>query len=275
MVWPHGRARVSRVSIAAGEQRCHSCWLPRKSGESWRRTKEKGIFKRLWPIGLAVMKRYFSVGRGMWANHHGRTASWRERRGRAGLLLAVRHVRGAPYLRPPPPPGIFHWTRVNLPSGATRTSAGVDAPVRRRAPLQRKFGLVRTALRPRCRGECLWRWERRPGHEDFYARGRAPEEPEGEGPGRECCWQTGPDAQGGGGQAQSQDGHGQKCSRSRKPWWKTNYHRDAKRRTPEALAALLVEPEAARARRQRAHVREVAPRAQQVRRLASLGRTGP
>jgi hypothetical protein len=50
---------------------------------------------------------------------------------------------------------------------------------------------------------------------------------------------------------------------------------DAKPRWPEALAELLVEPEAARARRQREHTTDDAPRAQQVRRLASLVRTQP
>jgi len=44
-------------------------------------------------------------------------------------------------------------------------------------------------------------------------------------------------------------------------------------RAPAALAALLVEPAAARARRPRAAVRDAAPRAPQVRRLASLVRT--
>src|SRR6266850_7914958 len=48
---------------------------------------------------------------------------------------------------------------------------------------------------------------------------------------------------------------------------------DPKPRTPEALAELLVEPEAARARRQRDDVTDDAPRAQQVRRLARLVRT--
>jgi len=48
---------------------------------------------------------------------------------------------------------------------------------------------------------------------------------------------------------------------------------DAKPRAPEALAELLVDPAAARARRQRAETRDEAPRAQQGRRVASLGRT--
>jgi hypothetical protein len=52
-----------------------------------------------------------------------------------------------------------------------------------------------------------------------------------------------------------------------------SYTVDAKPRSPEALAELLVDPEAAHARRQRAEAQEEAPRAQQVRRLASLVRT--
>jgi hypothetical protein len=48
---------------------------------------------------------------------------------------------------------------------------------------------------------------------------------------------------------------------------------DAKPRAPEALAALLVDPEAARARQPRAGTTDEAPRAQQVRRVASLVRT--
>jgi hypothetical protein len=48
-----------------------------------------------------------------------------------------------------------------------------------------------------------------------------------------------------------------------------------KPRSPEALAELLVDPEAARVRRQREDTRDDAPRAQQVRRVASLAQTKP
>ena len=48
---------------------------------------------------------------------------------------------------------------------------------------------------------------------------------------------------------------------------------DAQPRAPEARAELLVEPEAARARQPREGATDEAPRAQQVRRLARLGRT--
>ena len=50
---------------------------------------------------------------------------------------------------------------------------------------------------------------------------------------------------------------------------------DPKPRSPEALAEILVEPEVARARRQREGVTDDAPRAPQVRRRASLVRTKP
>jgi hypothetical protein len=50
---------------------------------------------------------------------------------------------------------------------------------------------------------------------------------------------------------------------------------EAKRRSPEALAELLVDPEAARARRQRAGAPDDAPSAQYVRRGARWGRTTP
>jgi hypothetical protein len=54
-----------------------------------------------------------------------------------------------------------------------------------------------------------------------------------------------------------------------------SYTVDLKPRSPEALAELLGDPEAARARRQREGATDEAPRAQQVRRLASLVRTQP
>jgi hypothetical protein len=54
-----------------------------------------------------------------------------------------------------------------------------------------------------------------------------------------------------------------------------SYTVDAKLRSPEAWAERLVEPEAARARRQREGATDDAPRAQHVRRVASLVRTKP
>jgi hypothetical protein len=68
-------------------------------------------------------------------------------------------------------------------------------------------------------------------------------------------------------------GTGEKRQKKKEALVGVSYTVEAKPRAPEALAEVLVDPEAARARRQRAGTREEAPRAQQVRRVASLGRT--
>ena len=70
-------------------------------------------------------------------------------------------------------------------------------------------------------------------------------------------------------------GTGEKRQQKQEAWVGVSYTVDAKPRAPEALAELLVDPDAARARRQREDTSEDAPRAQQVRRLASLVRTQP
>jgi hypothetical protein len=68
-------------------------------------------------------------------------------------------------------------------------------------------------------------------------------------------------------------GPGEQRQRKKEALVGVSYTVDPKPRTPEALAALLVDPEAARARRQREGTKDEAPRAQQVRRVARLVRT--
>jgi len=68
-------------------------------------------------------------------------------------------------------------------------------------------------------------------------------------------------------------GTGEKRQRKKEALVGVCYTVDAKPRSPEALAELLVDPEAARARRRREDTRDDAPSAQQVRRVASLVRT--
>jgi hypothetical protein len=68
-------------------------------------------------------------------------------------------------------------------------------------------------------------------------------------------------------------GTGEKRQKKKEALVGVSYTVAPKPRSPEALAEVLVEPEAARARRPRDHVTDDAPRAQQVRRLASLVRT--
>ena len=68
-------------------------------------------------------------------------------------------------------------------------------------------------------------------------------------------------------------GTGEKRQKKKEALVGVSYTVDPKPRSPEVLAELLVDPEAARARRQQAGTRDEAPRAQQVRRVASLVRT--
>jgi hypothetical protein len=68
-------------------------------------------------------------------------------------------------------------------------------------------------------------------------------------------------------------GTGEKRQQKKDALVGVSYTVDPKPRAPEALAELLIDPEAARARRQRADVTDDTPRAPQVRRLASLVRT--
>jgi hypothetical protein len=68
-------------------------------------------------------------------------------------------------------------------------------------------------------------------------------------------------------------GTGEKRQQKKEALVEVSYTVEDKPRATEALAELLVDPEAARARRQRDAVGDDAPRAQQVRRPASLVRT--
>jgi hypothetical protein len=68
-------------------------------------------------------------------------------------------------------------------------------------------------------------------------------------------------------------GTGEKRQKKQEALVGVSYTVDAKWRSPEALAELLVDPEAARARRRREGATDDAPRAQHVRRVASLVRT--
>ena len=67
-------------------------------------------------------------------------------------------------------------------------------------------------------------------------------------------------------------GTGEKRQQKQEALVGVSYTVEPKPRTPEALAELLVDPEAARTRQQRAGTTDDAPRAQQVRRVASLVR---
>ena len=108
------------TSIAEGEQALQALIsLPGKCRELEAHEAEKGIFKRLLPIGLAAMKLYFAQ-RGTGDVERITRADGVACRGKAtgaGLLLALRQVRGGPDLLPHAgETGIFPLdAQVNLP----------------------------------------------------------------------------------------------------------------------------------------------------------------
>ena len=144
------------MSIAEGEQALQALlqFARENAGKLEAHEAEKGIFKRLLPIGLAAMKLYFAqrgtgdVGPAV-TRADGVLLPREQTAARAGLLLALRQVRGGPDLLPH---ARGAW---DLPAGRAGQPpravllvlpAGVDDRVRGRAPLQGECGLVRAAL---------------------------------------------------------------------------------------------------------------------------------
>ena len=118
------------TSIAEGEQALQALmqFAREYAGKLEAHEAEKGIFKRLLPIGLAAMKLYFAqrgtgdVGPAI--TRADNVPCRGSRRCGAGLLLPLRQVRGGPQLLPHPrEPGSSRWMhRSTSPRDATRTS---------------------------------------------------------------------------------------------------------------------------------------------------------
>ena len=144
------------TSIAEGEQALQALlqFAREDAGKLEAHEAEKGIFKRLLPIGLAAMKLYFAqrgtgdVGPAV-TRADGVTPAAGEAAARAGLLFDLRQVQGGPDLLP-------HARGArDLPAGRAGQPpravllvlpARVDDLVRGRAPLQGECGIVRAAL---------------------------------------------------------------------------------------------------------------------------------
>ena len=199
---------------------------------------------------------------------------------RAGRLLALRQVRGGPHLRPHArgardlPAG-----RAGQPPRAVRLvrPAGVDDRVRGRAPLQ---GAVRAASSQLFDLEVAESvlmevaQEAPQDYEDFSAqRPVPPEETAGALLVVSVDGKGVPMIKAEAVKLKAKLGTGEKRQQKKEALVGVSDTVDPKPRSPEALAELLVDPEAARARRQREGTRDEAPRAQQVRRVASLVRT--
>jgi hypothetical protein len=274
------------VSIAEGEQALQALmqFAREQAGTLEAHEAEKGIFKRLLPIGLAAMKLYFAqrgtgdVGPAVTREDGMILPREKPLRGRDYCSLFGTFAVARTCDRAPGEPGIFPLdAQVNLPARCYSyflqewmTVFEVEHPFKESAGFFAQLFDLEVA-------ESVGRevaQEAPADYEAFYAqRPVPPEESEGallvvsfDGKGVPMIKEEAVTLK-------AKVGTGEKRQRKKEALVGVSYTVDAKPRSPEGLAELLVDPEAARARRQREDTREDAPRAQQVRRLASLVRT--
>jgi hypothetical protein len=274
------------TSIAEGEQALQALlkFAREHAGTLEAPAAEKGIFKRLLPIGLAAMKLYFAQ-RG--------TGEMGPALTRADGVLLTREttLRGRDYCslvgkfavprtcyRTAGEAGIFPLdAQVNLPERcysyflqAWMTVFGVEHPFKGSVGLFAQLfdlDLAESVLMAVAQ-------EAPEDYEAFYAQRPVPSEKsagellvvsfDGKGV---------PMIKAEAAKLKAKLGTGEKRPRKKAALVGVSYTVDAKPRSPEALAELLVDPEAARTHRQREDTRDEAPRAQPVRRVASLVRT--
>jgi len=274
------------MSIAEGEQALQALLqFARESGcKLEAHEAEKGIFKRLLPIGLAAMKLYFAecgtgdVGPAIMRADGVVLPRERKLRGRDYFSLFGKFAVARTCYRTPGEPGIFPLdAQANLPARCYSyflqewmTLFEVEHPFQESAGLFEQLfdlDLAESVLMAVAQ-------EAPEDYEGFYAQRPVPQEDtEGEllvvsfdGKGVPMIKEEAV-------KLKAKLGTGEKRQKKKEALVGVCYTVDAKPRAPEALAELLVDPEAARARRQLEAVGDDAPRAQQVRRLASLVRT--
>src|SRR5262249_14273073 len=274
------------MSIAEGEQALQALlqFVREHAGKLEAHEAEKGIFKRLLPIGLAAMKLYFAqrgtgdVGPAIMRADGVVLPRERKLRGRDYFSLFGKFAVARTCYRTPGEPGIFPLdAQVNLPERCYSyflqewmTWIAVEHPFQESASWFEPFfdlELAESVLM--AVGQ-----ETPEDYEGFYAqRPVAPEESAGELLVVSVDGKGVPMIKAEAVKLKAKLGPGEKRQRKKEALVGVCYTVDAKPRAPEALAELLVDPEAARARQQRAGTTDEAPRAQQVRRVASLVRT--
>jgi hypothetical protein len=274
------------TSIAEGEQALQALiqFAREHAGKLEAHEAEKGIFKRLLPIGLAAMKLYFAergtgdVGPAITRADGMLLTREKQLRGRKYCSLFGTFAVARTCYRTAGEPGIFPLdAQVNLPERCYSyflqewmTVFEVEHPFKESAGFfAQLFDLevAESVLMEVAK-------EAPEDYEGFYAqRPVPPEELAGEllvvsfdGKGVPMIKEEAV-------KLTAKLGPGEKRQKKKEALVGVSYTVDAKPRSPEALAELLVAPEAARARRQREDTRDEVPRAQQIRRLASLVRT--
>jgi hypothetical protein len=276
------------MSIAEGEQALQALlkFAREHAGKLEAHEAEKGIFKRLLPMGLAAMK--LSV-----AQRGTGDVGPAITRGDGVLLSREKPLRGRDYFalfgkfavartcdRTAGEPGIFPLdAQVNLPKRcysyflqAWMTVFEVEHPFKESAGFFAQ--LFARDVAERVLMEVAK--EAPAAYERFYAQKPVPrEETAGELLVVSFDGKGVPRLKEEAVKRKAKLGTGETRQKKKEALVGVSYTVEAKPRSPEALAELLVDPEAARARRRRADTRDETPRAQQVRRLASLVRTKP
>ena len=274
------------VSIAEGEQALQALlqFAREHAGRLEAHEAEKGIFKRLLPIGLAAMKRSFAqrgtgdVGPAVTRADGVLLPREQRLRGRDYFSLFGKFAVARTCYRTPGEPGIFPLDApVNLPERCYSyflqewmTVFEVEHPFKESSGwFAQLFDLdVAESVLMEVAQEAPQDYE------GFYAQRPVPkEDTEGallvvsfDGKGV-------PMIKAEAAKLKAKLGTGEKRQKKKEALVGVSYTVDAQPRAPEALAELLVEPEAARARRQRDDAKDDSPRAQQIRRVASLVRT--
>ena len=274
------------TSIAEAEQALQALlqFAQEQAGTLEAHEAEKGIFKRLLPIGLAAMKLYFAqrgtgdMGAAITRGDGVTLPQEPTLRGRDDFSLFGKFKVARTCYRTAGEPGIFPLdAQVNLPERCDSyflqewmTLFAVEHPFQESSAwFEQLFDLeVAESVLIEVAQEAPMDYE------SFYAqRPVPPEATEGallvvsfDGKGVPMIKAEAVTLK-------AKLGTGEKRQQKKEALVGVSYTVDPKPRSPEALAELLVEPEAARARRRHEDTRDDAPRAQQVRRVASLVRT--
>ena len=274
------------TSRAEGEQALQALltFVRENAGQLAAHEAEKGILKRLRPMGLAAMKLYFAqrgtgdVGPAVTRADGVLLPREQKLRGRDYFSIFGKFKVARTCYRAPTEPGIFPLdAQGNLPERCYSyflqewmTVFEVEHPFKESASFfAQLFDLevAESVLMEVAK-------EAPQDSKDFYAqRPLSPEDTIGEllvvsfdGKGVPMIKEEAA-------KLQAKLGTGEKRQKKKEALVGVSYTVDPKPRSPEALAELLVDPEAARARRQRQGEQDESPHAQQVRRVASLVRT--
>jgi hypothetical protein len=276
------------MSIAEGEQALQALlkFVTESANQLEAHEAEQGLFKRRLPMGLAAMKRSFAqrgtgdVGPAITRADGEMLPREKPLRGRDDVSIFGTFTVARTCDRTPGEPGIFPLdAQVNLPERCDSyflqewmTVFAVEHP------FQESAGFFAQLFDLEVAESVVMAVAQEAPQDDeaFYAqRPLFPEDTAGELLVVSVAGKGVPMLKEEAAKLKAKLGTGEKRQQTKEALVGGSDTVDPKPRAPEVLAELLVDPEAARARRPGDHVTDDAPRAQQVRRVASLGRTKP